>query len=264
LRSAARCTVARQLGAEGFEMGMNERHRAPNFVRRDGLPSTVRSSWAALGSSVLLLACNSSLPEDLSGKPCATDGRCVEGYFCDRPTNLCVSTAPPDGRADIPPDGSANIPRSDDGGNESEVAPEPPTCPGKMLCAGQCADVSQDAKNCGSCGKVCVAPGQRCESGSCKPDCPRGFSDCKGSCVALSVDLANCGACGHACAAGQFCKDAKCTSSCHLLTLGAFTECGESCVDLDSDPGHCGACAHKCRRREQCIAGTCQGDSDPD
>jgi hypothetical protein len=41
-------------------------------------------------------------------------------------------------------------------------------CPnGTMDCSGTCADVANDANNCGGCGTRCV-PGHGCVNGACK------------------------------------------------------------------------------------------------
>jgi hypothetical protein len=220
---------------------------------------------SALAAAIALAACNSSLPADLSGKPCDANGRCVDGYFCDEITNTCVGSILPDGGANVLPADASTPPAPPPvTGNDGrpDAAPKPPAkpadpCPGKQSCAGRCVEVAKDVQNCGGCGKSCPL-GARCEAGSCKVDCGPGFLDCGGACAATSVDNANCGGCGRACAAGQLCVGGKCTTSCSVLSLGVFEECDGTCVNVQSDPKHCGECKKKCGGKQTCVAGKCQ------
>lgn len=257
-------------------------------------------SWSAMRSWLVILvgaisgACNGSLSDDLEGRPCDVNGRCVEGYTCDRATHACVrgdlsdAGAPSDAGAQIEAAPAASATSPDAGGFFGEPvhgsdppappppappppappppppappppAPPPPAepCPGKTLCGDKCVDVSHDPKHCGSCDNACSGA-ERCESGACKLECPFGLSDCKGACVALAADSANCGECGRACDTGQLCVASKCATSCQVLSLGLFEECGGTCVNLDSDPEHCGTCDKKCHHDQFCSAGACQ------
>ncbi|GEM_PF-1040999 len=80
---------------------------------------------------------------------------------------------------------------------------------GQTLCSGQCVDLTSNDKNCGACGKTCVAP-QTCVKGVCKLVCSSGLTNCANNCVDLRSDEHNCGACGHICLKGQSCIDGVC------------------------------------------------------
>jgi hypothetical protein len=91
---------------------------------------------------------------------------------------------------------------------------------------GVCADLANDASNCGGFGFVCPA-GQSCAHGVCSgapPECGIGriggycnldagpsFLCCPGvGCTDSSTDVTNCGGCSQACAPGQSCLDGIC------------------------------------------------------
>lgn len=82
------------------------------------------------------------------------------------------------------------------------------TCPaGAAACNGACIDVTMDANNCGSCGKVCPS-GTTCSSGACT--CAGGKTLCGSTCVDTQTDASNCGMCGNACVLGQSCNAGAC------------------------------------------------------
>jgi hypothetical protein len=152
-----------------------------------------------------------------------------------------------------------------------------------------CADLNNDAKNCGTCFNVCAA-NQICQGGACTclaPDllcgidcvdpstdpancggcarscptgalcvnggcqCPTGLSPCNGACVDLTSDRASCGVCGTGCPGGS-CSGGVCGTAC----ASTQTLCGSACVDLTSDPANCGACGALCTGGT-CTGGTC-------
>lgn len=83
-------------------------------------------------------------------------------------------------------------------------------CPmGQTMCAGRCVTTSNDAANCGMCGRACAA-GESCVMGACQLVCPMGQTNCSGRCVDTNNDPANCSMCGRACAAGQACVTGMC------------------------------------------------------
>ena len=89
------------------------------------------------------------------------------------------------------------------------------SCPmNQTACAGKCADLLMDNKNCGGCGVVCTAK-TYCSAGTCVAwpsisSCSPVEMDCSGKCVNTSNDPNNCGSCGTTCVSG-ICSDGKCT-----------------------------------------------------
>ncbi|MFO0653073.1 MAG: hypothetical protein U0326_43040 [Polyangiales bacterium] len=88
---------------------------------------------------------------------------------------------------------------------------------GRLRCGSGCVDGQRDARNCGSCGVVCVdrpnAQG-RCEAGLCGLACAPGRLDCDedpdDGCETDATTERDCGACGRSCAAGQRCIEGAC------------------------------------------------------
>ena len=91
----------------------------------------------------------------------------------------------------------------------------------KTECLGQCYDLRNDPRACGSCFNPCpeAGPNQEsaCRKGVCELDCLHGWADCNGDpsdgCETnIAAHPANCGACGNECniAAGQPCVGGKC------------------------------------------------------
>jgi hypothetical protein len=77
-------------------------------------------------------------------------------------------------------------------GGSTEVMPGCPVT--QLMCAGVCTDTSGDGKNCGECGKACVA-GEVCSAGACALTCGGGTTKCGTSCLNTQNDLKNCGGC---------------------------------------------------------------------
>jgi hypothetical protein len=122
-------------------------------------------------------------------------------------------------------------------------------CPtGMAHCNGECVFLSDDAKNCGSCGNVCPA-GQWCDEGICS--CPIGQTLCSGACVDVTTDPNNCGACGHGCASGS-CTNGTCDCP------AGQTNCNGACVDTTTDQNNCGGCGNVCPAGQDCVNGACQ------
>lgn len=113
-------------------------------------------------------------------------------------------------------------------------------CAGTQTCCnGQCAELSSDSSNCGTCGRACVPPSKccngHCSTGKCldcaqqqqqgtngaPPGVAKWFKNCYlptrpagCQCVQVCSDANNCGSCGHVCGAqggttGR-CVDGKC------------------------------------------------------
>lgn len=87
-------------------------------------------------------------------------------------------------------------------------------CTGDLVPCGQtaCANLAQDADNCGSCGNVC-GPTEMCQEAQCV--CRAGTDPCENvGCVVLASDPSNCGACGLSCATDQVCENRVCVPAC--------------------------------------------------
>jgi hypothetical protein len=134
---------------------------------------------------------------------------------------------------------------------------------------------SGDAKNCGSCGNVCVPPTagdtMKCDKGVCKVDiCNAGTADCDtnpNDCeVNPLTDPNNCGMCGMVCAypnaAGScvngVCQIGACTAPYADCDLNPVNGCE---VNIETSPSHCGACSGSCNathgKNPACNVGKC-------
>src|SRR5690606_1320171 len=215
-------------------------------------PGRARLLPFVLAPVMLVAGCNSGIPDDLEGLACDADGRCADGFVCDRKTNRCVR----------------GLPESDaSGANEPGNAPlEPsPSVPeecaeGEVDCASGCALLDQDPENCGGCGARCTAPEHGipvCVGGACSFACADGFTPCGAACTDLLSDPRNCGACGAACQkpdGGRVrCDGGVCRIACDAPRVA----CDGACVDTASDPSHCGECENPCADGEVCSDGEC-------
>jgi hypothetical protein len=162
------------------------------------------------------------------------------------------------------------------------------SCPtGLSSCNGTCRDLSNDAKNCGSCGNICPS-GQNCQNDRCilpgtsapvvstsvpitivpELSCSGRETLCGNSCVDVFSDKKNCGVCSRACKSQEICVNARCGPAC---TESGTSLCGDSCVDLDTDMNNCGSCGTECETflpnakgslctNGQCIISQCKPD----
>jgi hypothetical protein len=89
---------------------------------------------------------------------------------------------------------------------------------GERACAGACANLQNDRRNCGSCGVTCP-PEEYCQAGTCKA-CDPPLRLC-GGCVDLQTDPGHCGSCGNVCRSG-ICEDGTCADllTGHLVVVG--------------------------------------------
>ncbi len=138
-------------------------------------------------------------------------------------------------------------------------------------CSGSCADLTTDAKHCGTCATVCALPntsvnacGNGCVVGACAP----GYGNCDGNAAngcetaTLSTDVNNCGGCGVKCNfpnAGSSCAGGTCAMG---PCAPGFADCdgnaANGCeVDTRSDNGNCAACATTCPGGKVCSGGMC-------
>ena len=161
-----------------------------------------------------------------------------------------------------------------------------PECGAQALCcAGACADIRNDAYNCGQCWNQC-RNNQICDDGACKdraaaacvPECAAGEQCCAGACADLKTDPNNCGVCGNACPEGVACAggscdakppcecesgkvcndDGDCVESCGGILCAVGEQCcGDVCSALDS-VADCGACGNACPEQSPyCKDGQC-------
>ncbi|MFN8593466.1 MAG: hypothetical protein U0031_18565 [Thermomicrobiales bacterium] len=123
--------------------------------------------------------------------------------------------------------------------------PKPKPCGrGAIRCGRKCVNPLLDPKNCGKCGRACLA-GQACVTGSCQDSgCPGNQTSCSGTCVNTQTDSANCGTCGNTCTGGQTCIDGQCI----------VTGCGAN--QLDCGNGVCAGGANPCCSYLDCGAGS--------
>jgi hypothetical protein len=137
------------------------------------------------------------------------------------------------------------------------------TCPeGYGLCNGACVELgtrSHCGNNCQPCpaGFECKRYEQS-QGASCVYECPYGYRNCgDGSCKNVQLDRQNCGACGNACAAGQYCINGACVSSCPAGSMDCQND--GTCDDPLVDPLNCGGCGISCEGQDLCVNGVCQG-----
>jgi hypothetical protein len=143
-------------------------------------------------------------------------------------------------------------------------------------CDGICKDLSDDASNCGSCGKICSGPTSGtgtaiCISGNCSVSCSGPYSACptvnSTYCANEQTDLNNCGRCGNVCAGptsgtgSATCNQGHCTITCSGPTPNA---CGTACTNVTTDVKNCGKCGTVCLATEQCVGGVCTDEPNGD
>ena len=115
---------------------------------------------------------------------------------------------------------------------------------GATECLGGCSDLSNDPRNCGSCGVDCGP--SPCVAGMC--DCgTRSF--CFGAgCVDTTTDPRNCGACGNDCGGGP-CVGGFCQLACGPGTADCDGDPFNGCeAGLQTDSDNCGQCGRRCPR----------------
>jgi hypothetical protein len=131
---------------------------------------------------------------------------------------------------------------------------------GTAPCDTGCANLADDAQNCGACGNACPA-GLGCTAGVCGAACVAPSALCgtgsAAACVDLQSSAQHCGACGNACPAGQGCVGGACSLSCAPPLERCGTGAAAQCADLDADASNCGACGAVCAAGATCEAGAC-------
>jgi hypothetical protein len=126
---------------------------------------------------------------------------------------------------------------------------------GEQRCGTKCIDITEDPKNCGACGNVCVGA---CVDSVCAPVNPcanlrldpgeEGI-DCGGVCPGVCVTCTADGMCG---------SPKTCTNSTCVCPAGEQL-CGTTCIDVGSEEANCGACGVACKMGEVCSQGICCG-----
>jgi Stigma-specific protein, Stig1 len=124
-------------------------------------------------------------------------------------------------------------------------------CPaGAICCDGTCTNLTDDAQNCGACGKVC-AGGEVCRNKVCAAiSCDRSqLRQCYGNVQSDYYACSdNCPADSSQCRSGCFAVLARGRHNCDLefgCPEGSNC-CGGICTNPMSDPQNCGACGHIC------------------
>jgi hypothetical protein len=124
-----------------------------------------------------------------------------------------------------------------------------------------CINLSNDVKNCGTCGHACRAT-ETCQNGTCA--CPVGgqlYCDSANGCVDTVNNTAHCGACDNACKKTQVCS----YSTCSCTGYGQqYCASQNACIDTYSNNQHCGACDKACPTGTHCSYGTCYCDQATD
>jgi hypothetical protein len=115
--------------------------------------------------------------------------------------------------------------RPGDAPGDFEEAPQPPiSCVSGVPCERECVDTAQDVRNCGGCGRTCVAINAEpaCVSGACTLGrCAQGFADCDHAVLNGCERLIDCA------------EGASCATACGAQgTLSCADPCAPVCVAL--------------------------------
>ena len=146
-------------------------------------------------------------------------------------------------------------------------------CPAGSTAASCDTNLSNDANNCGACGRPCGNTGNVAKAGCSNrgcfvATCVGGSADCDGrfdnGCEVNTAngDLKNCGGCGKDCAVNAKgatgCTDGRC-----ICPQGQLL-CGTACIDPKNDKTNCGGCGVGCEasmgKGAWCRDGSCTLD----
>ncbi len=178
----------------------------PYFETAPAEPVAASTTWRCVDPTSDAAACGGCGNACGAGEACCDSGcrsLATDPGFCGRCDHACPADTPcVDGRCCAV--GELACP-SGDGLVCTDVSSSPFACgdcetpcasghctngvccvPGQTGCGGSCADLRNDAANCGACGAACAA-GQSC---------------CGGACVNLASDPRHCGTCGRRCPRG--------------------------------------------------------------
>ena len=150
------------------------------------------------------------------------------------------------------------------------------------------ADLSSDARHCGSCDSPCPPPhvaSGACVDGSCEwspeQDCAPGFGNCddeleNGCETNTDTSLADCGACDAPCSGAHVasntlaCVSGECVGECSGFWRNCFNGLrDDGCeTDTSNNEEHCGGCNRACPPAHvtsgTCLDGTCMWDAPED
>jgi hypothetical protein len=126
---------------------------------------------------------------------------------------------------------------SGDVGSDAPSCGSGGSCPSGQTCCpdNRCYNLTNDATNCGECGKSCYPKGNMCIAGNCScngaaPCTQEGYICCPGGgCLDPRFDANNCGDCGVACGEDEQCVNGICGGSCD----------GTSCPDIPHGTAEC-------------------------
>lgn len=201
------------------------------------------------------------LPNVAGAVSCSPDGMCAfDGNACATGTANCsmdaetgcdtdIKTAEHCGDCQTVCSGSTPM----CAGQGGCVSGCPDTLP--MLCGKTCVDVTNDAKNCGQCGKQCQTTAARaepvCRNGSCGFECSNGLTACTDACVDLKTDNQHCGGCDTACVGGKMCSSGIC------ICPNGTHDCNGKCAD-DNALATCGKACSACSTSVRGAQPTCK------
>ena len=120
-------------------------------------------------------------------------------------------------------------------------------------------NLTNDLKNCGSCGNICEFDhaNTSCEGGKCQiKSCSQGYLDCDGKIpngceLNVTNNVNHCGACNNKCSfknASAKCESSKCEiKSCNSGYGNCDSKADTGCeINVTNNVNHCGKCNNKC------------------
>ena len=202
----------------------------------------------------LCWGCADSLTDDLDGRPCTDDGRCVAGYVCSL-DKICVREG----------SGEADSGRSLDRGTTriSVAKPEARKPAGTEMPSGTAADGGTKAPDPHD--ADAPAPGPAAEpqqpatagSAGMSPPPPRPAAEPQQPATPASAGMS-----APAPRPPIEPQQPATAGSASTNACASGTRCGEKCVDTLTDAKNCGGCDKHCRAKEQCSQGSCK-ENDP-
>jgi hypothetical protein len=145
------------------------------------------------------------------------------------------------------------------------AAPDLACAPPRALCNGVCIDLTNDPRNCGDCGVICIASHgtNPCIGGVCSPQCDATHIACgapSGGCDTDQTTDTNCGGCAIGCMSPSLCMPSGGQYTCLSCADRGLLQCAGACVDATSDAMNCGGCGQACPGGT-CVGGYCKSCS---